>query len=284
MNIHHQIVRLLPNLGALHWAIMKANLRDGYRKTAYRLEQLPYCLTSALASLERATARQEELVRSVDVKQHGSNVEIVVSSHERDPIAFDVDAFLEAAVRTQNSLWPYLQFLRNQSLPQSFRSLIEHLNKGTLSFGSAIDSEIIHYWSTSGCRLRAYRDLSQHHIVLPSDARVVITAGDIESFFMPLPSNPEEKRPLGLTYNNESPNAVPYMIEAFLQLVRFLRVVIREILGSDTREPGSIEHAMFKEGAVGWPMRTGAIVTVDALQARLDATIIEFGLESKDTA
>lgn len=172
-------------------------------------------------------------------------------------------------MRVQNAIAPYLQFRVKHSLPSSYKTRAEQLTDGSLSLSPAVDTELKHYWAHSGQRLRDYRDLSQHFVVISSNARIVITNSQVEGFFLPLPQNPETKSPLELIYDNDSPNALSYMLESFTELARTVRIVIRETLGSDQREPRSVKWHMFKEGGVGWPPRHAEIVTTGEVQQRL---------------
>jgi len=96
--------------------------------------------------------------------------------------------------------------------------------------------------------VRLYRDLSQHHVVVSSDPVVVITNGEIESFFVPLPSNPEVKRPEDLRYEVDSPNGLPYCVDSFLAVCGVTRQITRELLGDEACEPSGFKWVGFKSG------------------------------------
>jgi hypothetical protein len=245
------------------------------RKSSFALEQLPYCLGGALTSLLRAVQLQEEIVSCLDLSRFGPNTEYSIPDEDRDRIAYQVDAFFESAVRVQNALGPYLQFRFKQSLPSSFRALVEQLTAGSLSLSPGVDGALTAYWTRSGQRLRSYRDLSQHFVVLASNARIVITNSQFEGFFLPLPHNPEAKRPSELIYDNDSPNALPYILDSFVDLVRTVRAVTREVLGTDRREPRGVTWHMFKEGGLGLPARHARMLPVREVQERLDVVANE---------
>ena len=272
------VLALLPNLGALQAVITSESISkgpDAYRGAAYRLEQMPYCLAAALTALLEAVRLQEEALGKLDLHSVGQNVDYSIPEEIRDPISYQIDAFLDAAVRAQNGLTGYLQHATKSSLPSGFRALAQAVLDGLLDFGGSVNRLIVEYWHSSGERLREYRDLGQHHVVLASNARIIITGGRIEMFFMPLPSNPADKAALKLVYAPDSPNALPYLATSFTELVRFLRRVIFELLGTDARTPRAVVCHMFKEGAVSDLPRAGVIVS----RASIDEQLAALGVE-----
>jgi hypothetical protein len=270
VGVHQDIVNLVPQLGVLHEEALWGSFGTGKeRARAYVLEQLPYCLGACLSNLIDATAVQEEIIRGIDPSQFTANTEFYIPDEEHDRLSYRVDAFLESLVRAQNTLWPYLQYYAPQSLSTSFREIVRKISSRELSFSDTINSVILNYWQVSGERARQYRDLSQHFVVVPSDSRVLIIDGTVQSFFMPLPHNPETKNPLELRYNNDSPNAIPYLETTFFELVRTLRRILQEILGKNIVEPKSFKWVAFKEGSIGLPLRSDPPSTVAKLKTRI---------------
>lgn len=270
MEVSTIITELVPQLGALHFkGHWEGLLVGGHRKRAFQLEQLPYCLGSSLSNLLDAIMIQESIINKIDSRAYDRNTEYTVPDSESDKLSYRIDAFFESSVRTQNALWPYLQLTAKRSIPFSLRDIVSNIKKLELSFGETIDAVIVNYWDDDGEKLRDYRDLSQHYVVVPSDARVLITQGVIQSFYMPLPHNPKARNTDKLQYDNNSPDTIPYCQNSFLKLVEFVRIVIKELLGSSIREPRSFKWVRFKEGMIGFAAKGTPIISSKAFEQQL---------------
>lgn len=187
------------------------------------LEQLPYCLGAAWAAVRRLIVGANGLGELPDVKRlaPGARNILLLTPESRDPLAHEVDAYLGAARRAQNGVVPYLSRVFRRSLPTSLREVNQKLTAGRLSIQPDADSLITGYWAKAGARLRDYRDLSEHHAIVASDARVVRADNGRVCLYLALPNNPEVKSAARLSYDPPV-HALKYVVESFLTLCAFV--------------------------------------------------------------
>lgn len=155
---------------------------------------------------------------------------------EYDPAAFAVDNFLDAARRTQNAVWPYLSKVLRRSIPQSLADLLKRINAHPDFLPQRITQLLCDYWTSSGQRLKDYRDLAEHHAVVSSDGRVTLLPDGREVIYLVLPNNPFEKEPRKLAYLDPRIDALPYVWENYWVLYSFI-FELTHLLLSYTTEP-----------------------------------------------
>ena len=80
----------------------------------------------------------------------------------------------------------------------------------------------MNYWEANGKKIKDYRDLSQHHAVISSDARVRVLPDEKTFYYLVLPNNPEEKNPAKLSYVNPRIDAFPFILESYTKLYLYV--------------------------------------------------------------
>jgi hypothetical protein len=206
----------------------------------FRFEMLPYALGSArqavvdLARLQREAV--EETVRraaAISGATPPAGVGVYSLGPENwEPMSRAVEQFLDATRRAQNALADYISAAILQSLPQSLTGVVEGLERGKLTLPDAIRERLISYWKDHGRRLKDYRDLSQHHALVASDARVILEPGATPRVFLAIPNNPEEKSYRRLSFQKPTVQALPYILLELVELLRVTRSVARDLLAT----------------------------------------------------
>jgi hypothetical protein len=135
------------------------------------------------------------------------------------PLAFAIDAYLDAAHRAQNALVPYIARVFARSLPSGISDLVKSIQTGKRSIDAKLDALLIRYWGETGGRLKDYRDLAQHFALVSSDVRVFFIDSQPHTF-LALPNNPEVKSPAALRYRDPIVPAYKYCRDSFLALFR----------------------------------------------------------------
>ena len=187
------------------------------------LDYLPYALAAAFAAVDLLGSLLRDLAANPPAHaQHAPTAAQILGSSETEPLAFAVDAFLDAARRAQNSVIPYLTRALRVSLPASVAQLANELRSGSRQLPDPIPEIILSYWQTSGGRLKDYRDLAQHHALVSSEARLAPHDGGQWSVYLALPNNPAARSPAKLRYRDPTVLAYPYCRETLLLLFQFL--------------------------------------------------------------
>lgn len=186
------------------------------------LERLPYCLNGCFDATEQLGARFREVAASqrlAPLPSQGHNYTLLLTPEDTYPLAYAVDAFLDAARRAQNAIVPYLTRTLRTSLPASLAGLAE--SSGRRSLTEPLDEIIKNYWTASGKLLKDYRDLAQHHAVASTEARIVVRHGSAALIYLALPNNPAAKKLTELAYRDPVVLAHPYCVTAFIALFAF---------------------------------------------------------------
>lgn len=194
----------------------KAN--DTMRSRVMLLEQLPYFLDSSCFFISQIIKLQLSLVETKINLLSNPNVHNLTPD-ERDPIAFMTDSFFNSARRVQDAIIPYVSRSFSLSLPNSMNELIKKLKEEKISLHHPIKEQLMIYWDSSGKKLKAYRDLGQHHALISSEGWVAKTPDGKAIIHLSLPNNPEEKNILRLKYDNPVILALPYLVLEFQNLM-----------------------------------------------------------------
>lgn len=240
--IVHRLVPRLPHLRTDLGLDPESGLPlPGAAEADLHLEQLPYCLGAAWTAVQRLVLSLQHLEQLPDVQQieAGQRKILTLSAEQRDPLAYEVDAFLGAARRAQNATVPYLTRAYSQSLPASLAKLAAQLRSGKRSIHPEVDAVILGYWQAAGSRLKAYRDLGEHHAIVASDARVVRAPTGKLYAYLALPNNPDEKSATKLSYDPPV-HALDFVIgKALLPLCAFVSRLV-EIMAEGVPQSGMV--------------------------------------------
>jgi hypothetical protein len=144
-------------------------------------------------------------------------------------MAFRVDAFLDSARRAQNGVVPYVSRALHMSLPQSLDDVLKKAT-GRVQLPDWLRDILVQYWQSSGKRLKDYRDLSQHHALVSSDAYVFWRKSGEPAIFLVLPNNPQVKSAAALTFEPPVVHAAPYCRTAFFELLQMVYRVTHPLL------------------------------------------------------
>lgn len=223
---------LLPHLSRLRDEFTRRETDDWEKakSTVFQMEQLPYALGATCLAVSELIAVQRDIVqRILGTSGHPPGTQILLGE-DRDLMGFKVDNFLESARRTQNALIPYLGRVLSCQLPLSLSDLIKKVHKGDIVFPEFVTSELLTYWQQHGERVKFYRDLSQHHALIASDARAFLDEGVHSAVSFVLPNNPEVKNASQLKWVEPSIDALPYVRTEFAALFRFTYRVTRFLI------------------------------------------------------
>lgn len=213
--------QLIPHLAHLRDQLTPTSKDEvcGLPALALQLDFLPYALGAACCAVSELLYAQSRVTAEVLGGVRRDSTFYVLSPEHRDCIAFRIDSFLDAARRAQNGLVPYIGRSLGQSLPASMDDVAKKLQTGALQLPADIGDTLQTYWRTSGQRLKYYRDLSQHHGLVASDARVFFRRTGVPAIFLLLPNNPEDKHPNALRFEKPAVHAATYCKQAFLELL-----------------------------------------------------------------
>jgi hypothetical protein len=204
--------------------------------THLKLELLPYAVSEmwhALTSFIR-TAHSIASEMGEDIPHLPEC--FFLSDQERDLLSYSIDLFMDSGRRAQNAVLHYLSGALGpleRSLPNSLVDVfIKKCDQTNLTrypalkpFAPVLES----YWSTDGRRLRAYRDLMQHHMLVATEAFLGRSDAGVVCLHILLPNNPEVKSQAKLTYNPPE-HALPFMEQAFTAFVRFADSMTQPLL------------------------------------------------------
>jgi hypothetical protein len=223
---------LLPHMGRLRFQLCPdpVNNFQEFRRVALRLEYLPYSLGAASHAVFALTRTQRDVVeRKAQTQQPGSINEL--TEEERNLLGYHVDAFLDAARRTQNAVIPYLRRkFPSLSLPNSLSKLVDNLKQNKVSFPQELREGILQYWKEHGQQLKSYRDLGQHYSIVVGEARVFIPETEAAALSLPLPNNPEARSVNQLCYEEPQVNALEFVLEQFFHLIAFCDALTWKLL------------------------------------------------------
>jgi hypothetical protein len=224
--------QLIPHLGRLREELTVGKLPEERKPTSLplHLELLPYSLGAACLAVSELVYSQYLVVQSVLGRAARNSTIHVLSPEDRDRMAFRVDAFLDAARRTQNGTIHYFARAYGLSLPDSLDKLVVHASGTKSPLPPYLTQLVTSYWSESGKRLKDYRDVAQHHGLVASEGRAFFRPNGDPAIFLMLPSNPEAKNPQKFRYERPAVHALPYCWKAFFELMRFVYRATKPLL------------------------------------------------------
>lgn len=152
----HTLIPHLQNL-FLH---QKALNEDQFRTLFYDLELLPYTLGLCWHAVIELARIQDEFSKAFadeafkDATIHG------LGDEARDRMTYAIDAFLDAARRSQNAVIYYIRRHLGKQLPLSMNKLVKGIRAGSIQLPEGLQAGILKYWDEHGLRLKQYRDLA----------------------------------------------------------------------------------------------------------------------------
>jgi len=246
----YQSLSFVPNLGILNSRIRQMPVRDESKKSLIEryIEQLPYNLSAAAYALVRLFEGQVKIFRACN--QYGNKKGALyirqLNDLEWHEMVFEFDGFLEASHRTQNAIWVYISKILSVSTVSSLSKTIKKIEAGHLVLPEEIKTLILLYWVKSGKLLKEYRDLSQHFAVVASDGRFIVMPNGEQYLYLVLPNNPSTKNASALNYENPRIDALPYAVETYKSLYRFICEFIHLLLSYTDKPPMELFALAFK--------------------------------------
>lgn len=232
----------IPHLTTLSSRIREAsgNNPETQRVQDFYLEQLQYSIyaaSSAVIDLANTLAHSTDHVPRPDGEGLGVGT-ILLPEPVRNQLSFSVDHYFDAARRALNATNVYVSKTLRISVPSSFSDLVKQIAKGKLRLPKRIEYLTTNYWDAYGKKIKDYRDLSQHFVVISSDARVRVLPDGKAFYYLVLPNNPGEKNPAKLSYVNPRIDAFPYILDSYTTLYRYV-FEMTHLLTSYTYSEGS---------------------------------------------
>lgn len=230
---------LLPQVPRLRYQLC-ADLLKNYgeqaknfeqlRRTTASLEILPYSLGAAsLAIFDLARDQIAIVTAKAAAEKPGTTSEL--SEAQRNLLGYRLDSFLDAARRAQNAIVPYLRWtVPGLSLAKSLADVVESLMKGTLAVPEPFKSDTLNYWNTYGAKLKSYRDLGQHYLIVGTPAKVVVPHEGEPALLFCLPNNPDARPISDLRYDNPQVHVQQFVLEHFGNLLAFCFAILEQLL------------------------------------------------------
>jgi hypothetical protein len=153
--------------------------------------------------------------------------------------------------------------------------MVKDIKRNRLVLPLQIARLIESYWDRSGERLKAYRDLSQHHGVVSSDGRIGFFPDGSPFVYLVLPNNPAEKQFAKLSYLDPRIDALPYIVNSYCELYSFA-FKLADILLGHTTDTGVHTYVWNLKG----PLRLGGevdghrIVRVQDILTSLESLVL----------
>jgi hypothetical protein len=266
---------LLNHLVALRSALYKQSADRAGTKVILNspshvnLELLPYAVSEMWHALTSFVCTAHSITKELDKDIPLLPQRLFLPDPERDLLAYSIDAFMNAGARAQDAVLPYLESGLGQSalrgnLPHSFGRVATRLSdyRALGRFAASIES----YWQSNGQRLRDYRVLMEHHMLVATEAFLARSDAGIIGLHILLPNNPEVKSQAKLTYNPPE-HALPFMEQAFAALVQFADSMTRPLL------PISLEPQVYimvanRIAPIGTPSLFHPIPSIEEISAR----------------
>ena len=225
---------LLPVLSHLRkeLADVHADLARKHAATQ-QLAQLPHAVGAAYFAADSLLQQQVLITEIFEAKNHPSSGVQFLRSEYRDPMRYMVDLFLDATVRSQNAIQPYLSYTYAQSVPKSLRALIKNIETEKTSLPDQVSHLLLSYWCDHGSLVREYRDLSQHYSVVSTDARAYIDADKKVWLYVALPNNPRARRANDLRYSDPIVHALEYVTDELFALLAFIEALVALLIPSE---------------------------------------------------
>lgn len=189
----------IPHLTTLASRIRQASGEDSetQRVHDFYLEQLPYSIyaaSNAVINLANAIGHAKDHVPPTGGDGEQGVGTILLPEPIKNQLSFPVGHYFDAARRVLNTMNIYLSKTLRLSVPASFSDLIKNMVKGKLQLPKRIDSLTINYWDADGKKIKAYRDLGQHHAVISSDARITALSNGRMFYYLVLCPTTQKKR------------------------------------------------------------------------------------------
>lgn len=253
----------IPHLTTLASRIRQTSGDDPetQRVQDFYLEQLPYSIyaaSSAVINLANAIDHAKDHIPPTGGDGEQGVGTILLPEPIKNQLSFPVDHYFDAARRVLNATNIYLSKTLRLSVPASFSDLIKKMVKGKLQLSKRIDSLSINYWDADGKKIKAYRDLGQHHAVISSDARITILPDGRMFYYLVLPNNPEEKNPFKLSYVNPRIDAFPFIRDSYVKLYRYVFELTHILTSYTYNEETETIPILFKS-----PLKLGAKRTIE---------------------
>jgi len=215
---------LLKNYGEL------AKNFEQLRRITASLEILPYCLGAAsLAIFDLARDQIAIVNEKAVVEKPGTTSEL--NEAQRNLLGYRLDSFLDATRRAQNAIIPYLnRTVPRLSLAMSLADVVKSLRKGTLALPEPFKSDTLNYWNTYGAKLKSYRDLGQHYLIVGTPAKVFVPHEGEPVLLFCLPNNPDDRPISNLRYDNPQVHVQQFVLEHFENLLTFCFAILDQLL------------------------------------------------------
>ncbi|MHB8967096.1 MAG: hypothetical protein ACYC57_02395 [Thermoleophilia bacterium] len=233
----YEQISIIPEIYELKSSI-ELSINDPMRASMIGrlLNQLPYSLASSAKALVTFCTSQYEIVEKYSMRDRDTGMMHMYSLEDTDwhKMAFALDSYLEAARRTQNSICLYLSQIFKQSFPQSLSDTYKGIVKNIYNIPDHAKGTITSYWTNDGEKIKSYRDLSQHHAIVSSDARISFLPDGQILIFLIIPTNPSEKSPLKLSFEPRL-YAIDYMLGSYQRLLSFVCSMVGQLLNHKGR-------------------------------------------------
>ena len=214
-----------------HLLVLNSRLRQGLssdpekqRIQEYFLEQLPYSMSAAAMSLVNLAKSQIDAPTCIpDFPRDAKGIGIVLlPEHVKNLMGHSIDNYFDSARRVQNAVTTYIGKVLRISVPASISDMVKDIKNGNLSLPENINNVILKYWEVDGSKIKQYRDLAQHFVVVSSDARLFQIPGGRDYISIVIPNNPQEKSPVRLSFENPKVDAFDYIFKSFMMLYEFV--------------------------------------------------------------
>lgn len=239
---------LLPHLATLRYQLLRHYDRkkeaEKRRAKFIDLEFLPYSLNAAKGAVEDFIRVQEGLVREAVLKDES----YTGRRHLDDwwKLAYTVDNFVEASVRTQDAMITYWRERYACTLPKGLNEVVKDKKRCRAKLPEPVLRDLDAYWERSGGLVRDYRHLSQHHAIVASEAEAVPggSRGHVVRCF--LPNNPEQTSTRRRKYQDPEVPAYPFLSQHFVYLLAFAYGQTRMMLLPDDPEAAQLVGHQFR--------------------------------------
>jgi len=227
-----------------HIAVLRRQLSEEREYTSEErrsllgdLEFLSLGIGRAFSAVHRLAELQASTGNAAYDLQPGIGI-LVLSPDQREPMAFEVDSFLDGARRSQDGLVSCIRRVLSISLPKSAAQLMKGVRANKFNLPKPILALLNEYWSCHGHMLKHYRDATQHHMIVASDARLYRSESGEPLIHLLLPNNPEEKSATRFDFENPEVHAFEYVSREFLALLKVTYKITGYLvsLGSNTNE------------------------------------------------
>lgn len=154
-----------------------------------------------------------------------------LSEAQRNLLGYRLDSFLDAARRAQNAIVPYLRrTIPKHNIAMSLADVVESLMKDTLPLPEPFKLDTLNYWNTYGAKLKSYRDLGQHFLIVGTPAKVVVPHEGEPALLFCLPNNPDGRSISDLRYDNPQVHVQQFVLEHFENLLAFCFAILEQLL------------------------------------------------------